>query len=141
MSFNKAIETYNIRWSIEVFFKEAKQNLNLGAEQSNSFDAQIADTTIKSIQYIMLVMHKKVNNLKTVGELFRHSKSIMTELTLYDKLWKVFIEIINLIIELFGIDFKDIMEKMYHDEKYETKIIKICNAIDEENRFQSNQAS
>ncbi len=141
LNFNKAIEIYNIRWSIEVFFKEAKQNLNLGKEQSNSFDAQIADTTIKAIQYIMLTMHKKVNNLKTVGELFRHSKNIMSELTLYDKLWKTFVEIINLIIELFGIDFNDIMEKMYNDEKYETKIIKICNAIDEENRFQRNQAS
>ncbi len=141
LSFNKAIEIYNIRWTIEVFFKEAKQNLNLGGEQSTNFDAQIADTTIKAMQYIMLAMHKKVNNLKTVGELFRHSKNIMSELTLYDKLWKIFVEIINLIIELFGIDFQQIMEKMYNDEKYETKIIKICNALDNENRLRGSQAS
>ena len=88
----------------------------------------------------MLTMHKKVNDLKTAGELFRRSKSIMSELTLYDKLWKIFVEIINLIIELFEIDFNDIMERMYSNGKYETKIIKICNAIDEENRFQCNQA-
>lgn len=41
----------------------------------------------------------------------------------------------NLIIELFEIDFKDITKKMYHKKKYKTKILKICNAINKENKF------
>jgi hypothetical protein len=49
LSFVQLIEIYRIRWSIEVFFKEAKQLLNLGGCQSNDFDAQIADTTISMI--------------------------------------------------------------------------------------------
>jgi len=31
-NFNETIDVYQLRWSIEVFFKEAKQLLNLGGE-------------------------------------------------------------------------------------------------------------
>jgi hypothetical protein len=37
--FIKMIEIYQIRWTEEVFFKEAKQLLGLGRCQSNDFDA------------------------------------------------------------------------------------------------------
>lgn len=42
LKFVKAIEIYSIRWSIEVFFKEAKQLFELGKCQSTNFDFQIA---------------------------------------------------------------------------------------------------
>ena len=38
LSFIKMIEIYQIRWTVEVFFKEAKQLLGLGKCQSNDFD-------------------------------------------------------------------------------------------------------
>jgi len=38
LSYNKAVEIYNIRWSIEVYFKESKQYLSLGSSESNDFD-------------------------------------------------------------------------------------------------------
>ena len=40
--FIRMIEIYQIRWSIEVFFKEAKQLLGLGKCQSNDFDMKNA---------------------------------------------------------------------------------------------------
>lgn len=42
LTFAKAMEYYQIRWSIEVFFKDCKQNLRLNACQSTDFDAHIA---------------------------------------------------------------------------------------------------
>ncbi len=36
-NFNKTMEIYQIRWSIEVFFKECKQSLRLGKSQSTDF--------------------------------------------------------------------------------------------------------
>ena len=39
LSFKRMIEIYQIRWTIEVFNKEAKQLLGLGKCQSNDFDA------------------------------------------------------------------------------------------------------
>ena len=137
LNFNKTIEIYNIRWAIEVFFKEAKQYLRIGKDQSENFDSQIADTTIKAIQYIMLSFHKRVNNLKTIGALFKHSKIIMSELTLYEKLWKVFIDLVNIIIELFNIDIDEIMKKIMRDTDYEDNILKILNALDKKNKIQA----
>lgn len=39
--FNKMMGIYAIRWSIEIFFKEAKQLLDLGKSQSTNFDVQV----------------------------------------------------------------------------------------------------
>ena len=46
LSFVDMMEIYSIKWSIEVFFKEAKQHLGLCNCQSRDFDAQIASVTI-----------------------------------------------------------------------------------------------
>jgi hypothetical protein len=47
------------------FFKEAKQLLGLGKCQSNDFDAQIADTTITLIQYILLTLKFRFEHYET----------------------------------------------------------------------------
>ncbi len=39
---SEILKYYARRWSIEVFFKDAKQMLYLGKEQSETFDAVIA---------------------------------------------------------------------------------------------------
>ena len=62
LSFIEMIEIYQIRWTIEVFFKESKQLLGLGRCQSNDFDAQIADATITMIQHILLTMRYRIEN-------------------------------------------------------------------------------
>jgi IS4 transposase len=54
LNFEQAYKIYSTRWSIEVFFKEAKQYLGLGKSQSQDFDAQIATTTICMLQYNLL---------------------------------------------------------------------------------------
>ncbi len=73
LSFIKLMEIYQIRWTVEVFFKEAKQLLGLGRCQSNDFDAQIADTTITMIQYILLTLKFRFNHYETKGALFCHN--------------------------------------------------------------------
>ena len=42
LTFTNAMKYYQIRWSIEVFFKECKQDLNINKCQSTDFDAHIA---------------------------------------------------------------------------------------------------
>jgi len=61
LDFINLMEVYQIRWSIEVFFKECKQYLNLGKCMSSCFDAQIADTTVSMLQHIMLSYYKRIN--------------------------------------------------------------------------------
>ena len=46
---------YAKRWAVEVFFKDAKQMLRMGKEQSQTFDAAIASYSIVMIRYLLLV--------------------------------------------------------------------------------------
>jgi hypothetical protein len=125
LTFNKAIEIYNIRWSIEVFFKEAKQYLKLGKSQANDFDAQIADVTISMMQYIILTLHKRFQAYETLGELFRQNQKYFLELTLAERLWGLFIELQRQILELFELDIEEVIEKMLSQPRYEAAMLKI----------------
>jgi hypothetical protein len=62
INFVRMLEIYQTRWTIEVFFKEAKQLLGLGKCQSNNFDAQIADITIPMIRHILLTFRHRYNS-------------------------------------------------------------------------------
>lgn len=129
LNYIRAIEIYNIRWSIEVFFKEAKQLLNFGKCASNDFDAQIADATISMIQYIILVFYKRFQSYETTGELFRASERGLIELTLMKRLWVLFVELQLKIIEIFEIDINSIYSKILNNVEYEAVLMKILETI------------
>ncbi len=74
LNFVKVIDIYSIRWSIEVFFKEAKQLFNLGTCQSTNFDVQIAQTTITMIQYLLTSIRYRMEAYETIGGLFSKLK-------------------------------------------------------------------
>jgi hypothetical protein len=104
----KVMEHYQVRWTIEVFFKESKQYLNLGGCQSKNFDAQIADTTISMIQYILLTLRKRFDDYETRGEIFRSTGEEMLEQRLHVRLWELLIMIMKTIIETLDIIVDDI---------------------------------
>ena len=70
LNFTQAYQMYANRWAIEVFFKESKQLLGLGKNQSRDFDAQIASTTVSFIQYTILTLYKRFEKYETIGGLF-----------------------------------------------------------------------
>ena len=118
LSFIRMIEIYQIRWTVEVFFKEAKQLLGLGKCQSNDFDAQIADTTITMIQHILLTLKYRFEHYETKGALFNQIREGIIEYRLDERLWGLFIELIRLIEVLFdGLDETEILERIFNDEK------------------------
>jgi len=118
LSFIRMIEIYQIRWTVEVFFKEAKQLLGLGRCQSNDFDAQIADTTITMIQHILLTLKYRFEHYETKGALFNQVREEIIESRLDERLWGLFIELIRLIEVLFdGLDEMDILKRILNDEK------------------------
>ena len=65
---------YSIRWSIEVFFKEAKQLFGLGKCQSTNFDVQIAQITIAMTQYLLTSIRYRMEVYETIGGLFKDLK-------------------------------------------------------------------
>jgi predicted nucleic acid-binding Zn finger protein len=117
LSFIRMIETYQIRWTIEVFFKEGKQLLGLGRCQSKDFDAQIADTTITMIQHILLTLKFRFEHYETKGALFNHIREGIIQSRLNERLWGLFIELIRVIDVLFdGVDEMEILERILYDE-------------------------
>ncbi len=108
LSYIQVMQQYQVRWTIEVFFKESKQYLNLGGCQSKNFDAQIADTTISMIQYILLTLRKRFDDYETRGEIFRAAGEEMLEQRLHLRLWELLIVIMKIIIETLDIIVEDI---------------------------------
>lgn len=104
----KTMEIYQIRWSIEVFFKEAKQLLNLGKCQAEDLAAQFCDITVVMIQYILLTLRKRFGAYETKGALFREAEEKLVTLTLDQRLWGLFLEIVKFIVAVLKLQIQDI---------------------------------
>lgn len=128
LSFQQAIKIYNIRWTIEVLFKECKQLLNLGKCQSNDFDAQIADATISFIMYTMLSLHKRIHCYTSLGALFAQYRDDLIESTVAEKLWLLFLTIQLTIAESFGIDYTNMMRVIFQQPEVQ-KTLKSLSEI------------
>ena len=87
LNFEQAYKIYATRWSIEVYFKEGKQLLNLGGCQSQAFNAQVAAATIVMLQYGILSVAKRFASYETLGALFRNTEAEVLEITLNERLW------------------------------------------------------
>jgi len=126
LSFIKMIEIYQIRWSIEVFFKESKQLLGLGRCQSNDFDAQIADTTITMIQHILLTCKFRYEKYESKTGMFNQIKEQATIQRLNQRLWGLFLEVIRIITDIFDeTDHVKLFEKIIQDEEVYEKIARL----------------
>jgi hypothetical protein len=115
LSFSRMIEIYHIRWTIEVFFKEAKQLLGLGKSQSTNFDVQIAQTTITMIQYLLISLKYRAEAYETIGGLFADIKQDYIEYKLNERLFAVIIEILtvlDLLVE--NINLEETFYKLIH---------------------------
>ncbi|KAA6330773.1 hypothetical protein EZS27_020560 [termite gut metagenome] len=117
LSFEEAYKIYSTRWTIEVFFKEAKQHLGLGKCQSQDFDAQIASTTLCMLQYNLLSVAKRFTGYETMGELFRQVQTETLELTLNERIWLIIIEIVTQIAELLETDAELLMRKLVSENE------------------------
>ncbi|MBF0412779.1 MAG: transposase, partial [Desulfamplus sp.] len=81
---------YAKRWSIEVFFKDAKQMLYMGREQSKTFDAAIASYSIVMIRYLLLVyLMNKRTVANTIGTIFRDVVDEQQMLLYSEKIWNI----------------------------------------------------
>jgi len=117
LNFINLMGVYQIRWSIEVFFKECKQYLNLGKCKSSCFDAQIADTTVTMLQHIMLSYYKRITRQQSFGGLFEGISKEMVELDLVSRIIEIIWELIEVICSIAGIDFIELQEQLIKDAK------------------------
>lgn len=121
----KAYEIYSIRWSIEVYFKEAKKYFGLGKSQSRDFNAQIADISISMIQYNIFSVAKRFTSYETLGALFNETKDTVMELTICKRLWGFILELLAMLADIFDVDMEVVMSKIIELPEQENRFFKI----------------
>lgn len=117
LDFNKLMEIYHIRWSIEVFFRDTKQHLRLGKCQCNNFDAQIGATTIAMMQYILLLLYKQMHYGQTIGSLFDLISTRAQETNITKYLIDLFWQIVDQVGRILNIDCMDLFIEIIRDHK------------------------
>ena len=85
------IRIYGRRWDIEVFFKMAKQHLNLEREvQLRNYDGLVGHVTIVLSRYIFLAYEQRLQaDPRTLGNLFHACCSEMADLTMLESLYRL----------------------------------------------------
>jgi hypothetical protein len=129
LSFVQAIELYQIRWAIEVLFKECKQYLRLGCSQNTDFDGQIGDTTLTLITHIILTLQKRFGSYETMGELFRETQQHLLELTLWERLLQVYIKMLIEITCILNINIDEVMERLMQNNETSRKLNAMLSAL------------
>ena len=102
------IKKYTKRWTVEVCFKETKQLLGLGKDQSNDFNSQVFATTLSFLRYNLLNFLNENEGLATKGNLFQQLIDESATITYAQRLWDFFRGLFNVtiskIFELFKIE-------------------------------------
>jgi len=129
IGFNKLIETYQIRWTIEVFFKDAKQHLQLGKCQCNNFDSQIGSTTIAMMQYMMLLLYKQMHYGNSLGSIFDLLSSQAEEENITRYIMGLFQEIVTGIGKILKVDCIDLLGDIIRDSKKAEELMRYFSPL------------
>ncbi len=112
LDFFEAYHVYSMRWSVEVFFKEAKGLLGLGKSQARDFASQIPSISITMLQYNILGTVKRFKSYETIGGLFHQATDGVIQLLVTDRIWGILQELVMIIAEAFQIDDERVMDTL-----------------------------
>ena len=130
LNFVKAFEYYQIRWNIEVIFRECKQYLALGKCQSRDFDALIADCTLCFAVYTMMSVRKRFGEYETMGEVFHDLEEELFLATLWRRFLPIIARILARLIDCMGFDIEEVVRTMAQDTQYARDIICMLKALE-----------
>jgi hypothetical protein len=86
----KILEAYALRWSIEVYFKEIKQNLGFLKEQSGRYQVAYASVHLVAIRYLLLFEAMLRGGQLSYGEIRDRESGRLLTLTYAALLWQLF---------------------------------------------------
>jgi hypothetical protein len=86
----KILEVYALRWSIEVYFKEIKQNLGFLKEQSGRYELAYASVHLAAMRYLLLFEAMLRNGQLSYGEIRDRESGRLLTLTYATLLWQLF---------------------------------------------------
>lgn len=90
MKDSRILEVYALRWSIEVYFKEIKQNLGFLREQSGRYQLAYASVHLATLRYLLLFEAMLRNGQLTYGEIRDRETGRLQTLTYAALLWQLF---------------------------------------------------
>lgn len=125
LDFERAYRIYAHRWSIEVYFRESKQYLQLGKCQSRDFDAQVAATTLCMLQYNLLAVARRFSAYQTNGELFRAVEKETLRLTVSEHIWQIIIELVVEIADILSLDPEELILEIVSENQRLAKFINL----------------
>lgn len=129
LTFEKAFELYATRWTIEVFFKECKQYLQLGKCESRDFDAQISATTLCMLQYNLFSAVRRFEGYESFGALFRQAKSEILELNVKERIWLVIKEILTSLSRYLEVDCDLLLQNILADNEEVTNLLNLKSLV------------
>ncbi len=112
MTFEKAYELYQVRWTIEVLFKECKQYFKLGKCQSEHFNEQVADCTIALITHTLVSLENRFSNYETLGGLYSDIEDQLSFMTLWERIIELVIKIMKAISALISETIYELMRRL-----------------------------
>ena len=86
----KILEVYSLRWSIEVYFKEIKQNLGFLKEQSGRYQLAYASVHLSALRYLLLFEAMLRGGQLSYGEIRDRESGRLQTLTYAALLWQLF---------------------------------------------------
>jgi hypothetical protein len=116
------IKKYIKRWPIEVCFKECKQLLDLGKDQSNNFDAQVFATTASFLRHNLLSFLNETENYSTLGSLFEHLADDSAVISYAHRLWDFF-------QGLFRVSFSKIFQLFKIEDDFQSYVDALSEAL------------
>ena len=90
LSETKILEVYSLRWSIEVYFKEIKQNLGFLKEQSGRYQVAYDSVHLAALRYLLLFEAMLRQGRLTYGEIRDRQTGQLQTLTYAALLWQLF---------------------------------------------------
>jgi hypothetical protein len=90
LSDEKILETYSLRWSIEVYFKEIKQHLGFLKEQSGRYQLAYASVHLAALRYLLLFEAMLRSGQLTYGQIRDRESGQLQTLTYASLLWQLF---------------------------------------------------
>jgi hypothetical protein len=86
----RILEVYSLRWSIEVYFKEIKQNLGFLKEQSGRYQLAYASVHLAALRYLLLFEAMLRGGQLSYGEIRDRESGRLQTLTYAALLWQLF---------------------------------------------------
>ena len=90
LSDEKMLEIYALRWGIEVYFKEAKQQLGFLKEQSTHYSAYIASIHLTALRFCLLLLARHEEKTARVSDSRNQMIESLCNLDFASRLWGLF---------------------------------------------------